>query len=90
MTTITEEDVLTLRHMVGADARPSERGFRNYYAACREQAPVMARLVVQGLVVQSELPVVNGGYVYFHATRLGCVVAGLDENMIKRALGRRS
>lgn len=83
---IREEDVNNLRHMVGADAKQRDRGYRNYYGTNRDD-PEMARLVEQGLAVFSHASHPDiGGMVYFKATRLGCLVAGLNEAQTKRAL----
>lgn len=83
---ITEDDVDTLRHMVGATAKARDRGYRNYFATDANH-PQMLRLIEQGLVTPpSKASAAMGGMCYFRATKLGCKVAGLTDKEIDRAL----
>lgn len=81
-------DLIKLHHMLGA-ANPFPRskwGWRNFYCVnCTEQDEAMQRLVAAGLAAI--------GYAgarmcehYFHATRLGCKVVGLNAACIKNAM----
>ncbi len=82
--TISEADVKGLHHMLNArDERQSYRGIRNYFAAGAADHPGMQRLLAQGLVEPIRT---DGRLAYFRATRLGCLVAGLNEKQIKRAM----
>jgi len=83
--TITEDDIDTLRHMVGANGKAKDRGYRNYFATDASD-PQMARLIEQGLATAGRRQhKAMGGMAYFHATRLGCKVAGLTEKETDRA-----
>lgn len=83
--TISENDIDNLRHMVGAGAevKRRDRGYRNYYNTYTGD-PEMQRLVEQGLAVHGRN--VPGNSVNYHATRLGCLAAGLSEAEIRRAM----
>jgi hypothetical protein len=79
------EDVDNLRHMLGAavGSPKKEWGYRNYYAANPGDAS-MERLAALGLVRKGRA--VPGGLVYWHATELGCAIAGIGEKATRRAL----
>jgi len=80
-------DFAKLQHMLGAVKHypKSKWGWRNYYCANVSGAAreAMQRLVDAGLVIAGHEGDTNA---YFHATRLGCKVAGLDGAGIKRAM----
>nr|WP_315249278.1 hypothetical protein [uncultured Duganella sp.] len=84
--TLQDGDLDILRHMVGATPHhPRARwGFRNEYLVNRRDVDAMMRLLNVGFV--------RGGssllqhLMYFHATDLGCRVAGLDAKRTRVAL----
>ena len=79
-------DFAKLQHMLGAVKQypKSKWGLRNYYAASSgQQHEAMQRLVFAGL---AEVSRVTGNMTYFHATRLGSWIAGLDGAGIKLAI----
>ena len=79
-------DFAKLQHMLGAvRGKPKNRwGYRNYFAAgSGQQHEAMQRLVAAGLAAAGRAA---NEMTYFHATRLGCKVAGLDGAGIKRAM----
>lgn len=82
----TLEEIRVLRHMVGADQKPRDRGFRNYFAcyADGDKFKDLKAMEARGLVqhyVKSD-----GGMNYFRATSLGCQFAGIDKAAERRAL----
>jgi hypothetical protein len=79
------DDMDSLRHMLGAAVGSSKKqwGSRNYYATEPDDQS-MVRLEKLGLVRRG-CPI-PGGMVYFHATSLGCTIAGLDGKQKARAL----
>lgn len=79
------EDVDNLRHMLGAtvDSPRKEWGYRNYYAANSGDAS-MDRLQELGLVRKGRA--IPGDLVYWHATEMGCTIAGLTAKETRRAL----
>ena len=80
-------DFAKLQHMLGAvpERRKYHWGLRNYYCANISGAAreAMQRLVDAGLAMAGHE---SETQTYFHATRLGCKVAGLDGAGIKRAI----
>ena len=83
---ITREENRILRHMIGADEKPRNRGYRNYYA-CYESSDAFAdlrRLEVHGCVTLGTIS--TGGMHYFHATEKGLEAADIEPRVIKRAL----
>jgi hypothetical protein len=79
------DDIENLRHMLGArvGSPKKEWGYRNHFATNADDAS-MLRLVALGLVRKGRG--IPGGLVYFHATKLGCTIAGLDAKQAKRAM----
>jgi hypothetical protein len=79
------DDMDSLRHMLGASVGSSRTqwGSRNYYATEPNDLS-MGRLERLGLVRRGRA--IPGGMVYFHATPLGCTIAGLDAKQKSRAL----
>lgn len=73
---ITLDDLDKLRHTVGHGSRTP--GFRNYYCPSEGDMPSMRRLEAAGLMFQRDG--------YFHATTLGCRVAGLGKAATQRAM----
>lgn len=79
-------DFAKLQHMLGAVQQypKSKWGWRNYFAAgSGQQHEAMQRLVAAGLATAGRAA---NEMTYFHATRMGCKVAGLDGAGIKRAM----
>jgi len=84
--TLAPGDLDKLKHALGAVSNQPKRdwGFRNYYNACSED-PAMLRLVAAGFMSRGR--VIEADSAYFHATRIGCKVAGLSGARIGRAMG---
>lgn len=85
--TVTADDLNSLRHMLGVDARrytQKQWGFRNYYASSVSDEPAMRRLETAGFVRQGR-PYDES--FYFHATEEGCRAVGMNKAQIKRAMG---
>lgn len=82
-------DIDKLKHALGAVSNQPKRdwGFRNYYNACSED-PAMLRLVAAGFMSRGR--VIEADSAYFHATRIGCKVAGLSGAHIGRAMGEQA
>ena len=80
-------DIEKLRHALGASTqRPkSGWGFRNYYCAALGGAndAAMRRMVVAGFMAAGHE---GDKQAYFHATKDGCKLAGLNAAGIRRAL----
>jgi hypothetical protein len=85
--TLQAGDIDKLKHTVGAVQHRPKRtwGLRNYYCAGRGGASEesMRRMVAAGFI--------SAGYesdeqAYFHATKAGCKLAGLDAAGVRRAL----
>lgn len=93
--TISYESIKLLRHMLGVnDGKPKSKwGFRNYFAAGSGQLAAMEILVSQGLVRKgadsSSVKHLTGGLTYFHATKAGCEIVGLNKSATTRALNPR-
>jgi hypothetical protein len=83
---LLDGDMENLRHMLGATQhRPKKDwGFRNHYA-CGDAASAQSleRLVSAGFCVRGR-PYMKAHF--YHATRAGCVAAGLSEAATNRAL----
>ena len=82
---VTVEDVRKLRHMLGATEqyKPSQYGFRNYYATSGGAAmEAMERLVAAGLAEKGHE---GKPMTYYHATVKGCELIGFTKAQIKRA-----
>jgi hypothetical protein len=79
------EDMENLRHMLGAQVGSPKKqwGYRNHFATNADDAS-MARLEKLGLVRKGRG--IPGGLVYFHATEMGCSIAGLDKKQTARAM----
>ena len=84
--TLEPGDVEKLKHALGADSRyaKSKWGWRNYYLAGGLAHQAFDRLVAAGFASQGRR---MGDETYFHATRAGAKLAGLNSAGIKRALG---
>lgn len=84
--TLEDGDLDILRHMVGAtDHHPCARwGFRNEYLVNRRDVDAMMRMVGVGFVRTGSSLLQH--LMYFHATDLGCRVAGLDAKRTRVAL----
>jgi len=67
--------------MVGFSGR--EKGFRNHFAAGSDQIKDMENLKEKGLVIKGAT---GNGLTFYHATKLGCEMAGLNEKETARAL----
>jgi hypothetical protein len=89
--TLHPGDIDKLKHALGANSRypQSKWGFRNYYCAARGGASeeAMRRMVAAGFM--------TAGYesetqAYFHATKAGCKLAGLNSAGVRRALEDQS
>ena len=82
----TLEEIRMLRHMVGADQLPRNRGFRNYYACSviADSYPTLLSMEKRGLVRHTTES--SRGMHYFKATSLGCEFAGIDKAAERRAL----
>jgi hypothetical protein len=81
---IAPDDVKKLRHMLGAtdQYKPSNYGFRNYYATSGGAAmEAMERLVAAGLAVKGAS---SARMTYYHATVKGCEFIGFTKAQIKR------
>jgi hypothetical protein len=81
---IAPDDVKKLRHMLGAtdQYKPSNYGFRNYYATSGGAAmEAMERLVAAGL---AEKGASSASMTYYHATVKGCEFIGFTKAQIKR------
>lgn len=85
---ITTQELHCLSHTLGAQYHIKTRdwGFRNYYWANPESdmMDALQSLEAKGFVRRSEE---TKTHVIFHATQLGCTVAGLNEKQTARALG---
>jgi hypothetical protein len=84
---ITADDIGNLKHMLGAESHIPRRdwGYRNHFAASlggpdEESFKKMERM---GLVTRGRN---TESLIFFHATEVGCMAAGLDSRQIKRAL----
>lgn len=86
--TLRDGDLNMLRHMVGATPQhPQVRwGFRNEYLVNRRDAAALSRLVAAGFA-RAGLPLLH--LQYFHATDVGCRLAGLNAMRTRVALGAR-
>ena len=86
-TSVSEEDMNYLRHTLGATDRynPSSWGHRNYYAseASTEGDESMQRLLAVGYVKTSGQ---RYGYLYYHATPVGCDALGFTKAQKQRAM----
>lgn len=84
--TLEDGDLDILRHMVGAtNHHPRARwGFRNEYLMNRRDIGAMQRLVNVGFARAGSSLLQH--LMYFHATDLGCRVAGLDAKRTRVAL----
>lgn len=84
--TLEDGDLDILRHMVRAtDHHPRARwGFRNEYLVNRRDVGAMTRLLGVGFVRTGNSLLQH--LMYFHATDLGCRVAGLDAKRARVAL----
>lgn len=84
--TLTEEQIDTLRHMVGAQKHIKKRnwGFRNHFCSTpgSDDDKMLAELAELALVI----PGARGANNYWHCTREGCEVAGLNYAQQQRAL----
>lgn len=82
----TQQDMKRLRHMLGATEMYSRSkwGFRNYFASSfgGETEESMRRLVKAGYATEGSH---SNNMIYFHATKEGCIAAGLHKAAIKRA-----
>jgi len=84
--TLQPGDVDLVRHMLGATPRrpASHWGFRNHYVANRRDLDAMQRLEAAGFVTAgAQLLQLR----YFHATKDGCKLAGLNAARTREALG---
>lgn len=86
MIAATLEEISILRHMVGADQAPRNRGFRNYYAISDTGDALLTLLAMEakGLVRKTDRS--TSGMNYFRATALGCEFTGIDKAAQRRAL----
>ncbi|RFP32438.1 hypothetical protein [Duganella sp. BJB476] len=84
--TLHEGDIEKLKHALGATShRPQSKwGFRNYYCAGRGGAAeeAMRRLVAAGFMCAGHE---GENQAYFHATKAGCKLAGLNSAGVRRA-----
>jgi hypothetical protein len=83
--TLQEGDLDILRHMLGATPHHAivRWGFRNEYLANRRDVAALDRLVAAGFVRAGQ-PLLQ--LQYFHATAVGCKVAGLSAKRAEVAL----
>lgn len=83
--TLHDGDLNILRHMVGATPHyPQVRwGFRNEYLVNRRDAAALERLVAAGFA-RAGRPLLQ--LQYFHATDVGCRLAGLNAKRARVAL----
>lgn len=82
---LTADDMRKLRHMLGAtdQYKPSQYGFRNYYATSGgASTEAMERLVAAGLATKGGS---SPSMTYYHATLKGCEFIGFTKAQIKRA-----
>lgn len=80
------EDIGKLRHMLGVDPRKPRKkwGYRNYYAASKDDIPSMKRLEAEGYVRPNKTSTfIDGDYYYWHATLKGAQMVGITEKAIK-------
>jgi hypothetical protein len=86
--TLHDGDLDILRHMVGATPHhPRARwGFRNEYLVNRRDVGAMMRLLSIGFVRTGNSLLKH--LMYFHATDLGCRVAGLDAKRARVAVSQ--
>ncbi len=84
---VLPDDMIRLQHMLGAVPHRLKRqwGLRNYFCACAVGAAreSMQRLVAAGLAIKGHEGDLQTD---FHATHLGCKVAGLDAAGVRRAM----
>lgn len=82
------EDMEILRHMLGATPHHAMArwGFRNEYLVSRRDLASMERLVAAGFA-RAGRPLLQ--LQYFHATAVGCKLAGLSVKRTEVALGVR-
>ncbi len=87
-TNLHVRDINCLRHMLGVNENrhKNQWGLRNHFAATPEgdDYDSMQRLETHGYVVQGRS---RYGMVFYHATRAGCVLVGLNQRQIENALG---
>lgn len=83
--TLHEGDLDILHHMLGSTPHhPKVRwGFRNEYLMNRRDSAALERLVAAGFARAGQ-PLLQ--LQYFHATDVGCRVAGLDAKRVRVAL----
>ncbi len=85
--TLLPIDIKKLRHTLGAtlDRPQSKWGFRNYYCAARggDAEASMRRMVAAGFMRPGHE---SEKQIYFHATKAGCKLAGLNFAGVRRAL----
>lgn len=83
---LTAMQLSDMRHMLGMSERKSRWGYRNYYAASAND-PVaeqsFEQLISLGLLVRGRK---GDGIVYYHCTKKGCEVAGLNKKQTERAI----
>jgi hypothetical protein len=86
--TLQPGDAEKLAHTLGAvPERPKSKwGFRNYYCASNSGSSfnAMQRLVAAGF---AEVGHIAGTQTYFHATKDGCKLVGLNAARTREALG---
>lgn len=85
--TLHDGDLKKLQHALGVmEGRPKSKwGFRNYYCASRggQAEAAMRRLVDGGFMHAGHESETQA---YFHATKAGCKLSGLDAAGARRAL----
>jgi len=84
-TEITEDDMDSLRHMLGVRTHEKKRtwGYRNYFAAGAGSIASMERLVVAGYVTRGRA---TDSMTYYHATEAGMDAIGLSKAAKRRAM----
>lgn len=86
--TLEPEDLDILRFMLGVKQSPRAHwGNRNTYLCNRRDQPSMERLLAAGFVRAGEQILQLR---YYHATKAGCKLAGLNGAAVRRALGEQS
>lgn len=84
---ITVEDIMNLRHMLGSSRGVYRGGYRNGYC-CSAIDPSMERLIKAGLVKRGHW-LSDSENMTFHATEAGMVLGGITDAARKRLLQER-
>jgi hypothetical protein len=83
-------DIENIQMMLGvfASISRSEWGYKNHFSPCPEDVPSMKRLVRHGFAVEGEIyrSDKDGILHYYHATRVGCKLAGLSTYAARKAM----